>query len=77
MLDQKRRATGRRMDPMTEPYIEVPGDPEVPEADAMEQLAALDDEDESELPPELPEDADEGDAIEQVREVRLDEDEYL
>jgi hypothetical protein len=60
---------------MTEPYIEVPDDPEVPDTDAAEQHTGLDD-DEPDLPSELPDDADEADAIEQVREVRLDEDEY-
>ena len=61
---------------MSDQYIEVPDDPEVPEADAAEQDTSVDD-DEPGLPPVLPEDADEGDAIEQVREVPVDEDEYL
>ena len=60
---------------MTEPYIEVPDDLEVPETDAADQHTSLED-DEPGLPEALPDDADEGDAIEQVREVPLNEDEY-
>jgi hypothetical protein len=58
---------------MRDPEIELP-DREVPEADAAEQAAALEEEPES--PTFLPDDADEGDAVEQILEVGLDEDEY-
>jgi len=58
---------------MREADVGLP-DPEVPEADAIEQATLL--EDEPDAPSELPEGADVGDAVEQSREVRLDEDEY-
>lgn len=51
--------------------------PEIPEADAAEQAVTLTDEDEDAVwPEELPDDADEGDAAEQIRVVKLDEDDY-
>ena len=59
---------------MHDPEIEL-SDPEVPEADAAEQSAELE-EQELDTPSYLPDDADEGDAVEQRLEVRLDEDEY-
>lgn len=50
--------------------------PEVPEADAAEQATPLVDDEETGWPRRLPDDADEGDAAEQVRQVTLDEDDY-
>jgi hypothetical protein len=51
--------------------------PEIPEADAAEQAVTLTDEDEdAPWPQELPDDADEADAAEQIRVVKLDEDDY-
>lgn len=51
-------------------------DDEAPEADAVEQHTPLVEEEDPELPSQLPFDASEGDATEQERPVRLDEDDY-
>ncbi|GAA1535291.1 hypothetical protein GCM10009678_17150 [Actinomadura kijaniata] len=62
---------------MSEYTEDLPDD--APEADLVEQRAALvDDEDEerAEWPRTVPFDADEADAAEQGREVELDEDDY-
>ena len=55
---------------MSEPNLEIPED------DAVEQRRPAGPDDEPEWPASLPEDADEGDAAEQIREVGTDEDEY-
>ncbi|MFI0452899.1 hypothetical protein [Actinomadura sp. 6N118] len=52
--------------------------PEAPEADVVEQLepAEGDEETEQEWPQEVPFDADEADAVENARVIRIDDDDY-
>jgi hypothetical protein len=51
-------------------------DDEAPEADAVEQHTPLVEEENPELPSQIPFDASEGDATDQGRPVGLDEDDY-
>jgi hypothetical protein len=51
-------------------------DDEAPEADALEQHTPLIEEEDPELPSQIPFDASEGDATDQERPVQLDEDDY-
>ncbi|KAB2343450.1 hypothetical protein [Actinomadura rudentiformis] len=52
--------------------------PEAPEADVAEQLESAEggEESEQEWPQEVPLDADEGDAVENARVVRIEDDDY-